>query len=58
MVRVGAFAAISGGHEKWRSVLRSLDTRPRFRRRHGQVLYEHGRASGAMPGQVLRSGQC
>jgi len=25
---------------------------------NGQVLYEHGRASGAMPGQVLRSGQC
>jgi hypothetical protein len=27
-------------------------------RRRGRVLYEHGRASGAMPGQVLRSGQC
>jgi N-acyl-D-amino-acid deacylase len=25
---------------------------------NGRVLYEHGRASGAMPGQVLRSGQC
>jgi len=25
---------------------------------NGQVLYEHGRPSGAMPGQVLRSGQC
>ncbi|MBF6560628.1 MAG: amidohydrolase family protein [Candidatus Binataceae bacterium] len=25
---------------------------------NGQVLYEHGRASGAMPGQVLRSGAC
>ena len=25
---------------------------------NGQVLYEHGRVSGAMPGQVLRSGAC
>ncbi len=25
---------------------------------NGQVLYEHGRPSDAMPGQVLRSGQC
>ena len=25
---------------------------------NGQVLYEHGHAIGAMPGQVLRSGQC
>jgi len=25
---------------------------------NGQVLYEQGHASGAMPGQVLRSGQC
>jgi N-acyl-D-aspartate/D-glutamate deacylase len=24
---------------------------------NGRVLYEGGRASGAMPGQVLRSGQ-
>ncbi|HZO80851.1 MAG TPA: amidohydrolase family protein [Candidatus Binataceae bacterium] len=25
---------------------------------NGEVLYEHGRPSGAMPGRVLRSGQC
>ena len=25
---------------------------------NGEVLYEHGKVSGAMPGQVLRSGSC
>jgi N-acyl-D-aspartate/D-glutamate deacylase len=25
---------------------------------NGEVLYEHGKVSGAMPGQVLRSGAC
>jgi len=25
---------------------------------NGEVLYEHGKASGAMPGRVLRSGEC
>ncbi|MGH8010996.1 MAG: N-acyl-D-amino-acid deacylase family protein, partial [Candidatus Binataceae bacterium] len=25
---------------------------------NGAVLYEHGKVTGALPGQVLRSGQC